>query len=247
MKELRKIKEIAFEIGDDCNLKSQHKKCPINSRCYNKSNGKLTINRIIELMDEANEMGFEGYFAFHYYNEPLLYKDKLEQVIEARPNNKYLLWTNGTLLNCDIAANNILRRFTQVVITCYDMERLEFYKKIKDYYKNVQIALWSLDDRIEIYELPEVNRKPCERVLVEIPIDYYGNVHLCCEDWNNEYEIGNVINNSLKNIVHSDEYNLTRNMAENGILKENCPTICKKCFKKEIKENFEIEKLGGCI
>ena len=241
------IKEIAFEIGEECNLKSQHKKCPINSRCYNKSNGKLTANRIVELIDEANEMGFEGYFAFHYYNEPLLYKDKMEQIINSRPNNKYLLWTNGTLLNRDIADNSILRKFNQIVITCYDVKQLEFYKKIKDYYKNVQIALWDLDDRIKIYELPKVNKNPCERVLVEIPIDYYGNVHLCCEDWNNEYEIGNVIHNSLKDIVYSEVYNHTRTMSKNGVLKDDCPAICKRCLKKEIKENFEIEKLNGCI
>ncbi|RGG63193.1 hypothetical protein DWW96_11410 [Eubacterium sp. AF17-7] len=247
MKELAMIKEIAFEIGDDCNLKSQHKKCPINVRCYNKSYGKLTVDRIIKLMDEANKMGFEGYFAFHYYNEPLLYKDKLEEIINARPQNKYLLWTNGTLLNFNIENNKILNKFNQIVITCYDTKRLEFYKKIKNYYKNVQIALWSLDDRINIYELPEENRTPCERVLVEIPIDYYGNVHLCCEDWNNEYVIGNIIKDSLRDIVKSKAYKLSRNMIENGQLKEECPDICKKCYKKEIKENFNIENLNGCI
>lgn len=247
MNELSEIKELSFEIGEDCNLKSVHKKCPVNIRKYNKKYGELKISRIIELIDEANDMGFNGYIAFHYYNEPLMYIDKIEKIISLRPNNKYLLWTNGTLLKKDIEKNKFLIKFSKVVITCYDFNRLEFYKNIKEHYKNVQIAVWDLDDRIHIYENEERNVYPCKRVLYEIPIDHYGNLHLCSEDWNNEYEIGNVINTSLKEIVSSTLFRHTRSMEKNGKLIEDCPLICKRCISMSIKEDFDIDNLKGCI
>ena len=80
-----------------------------------------------------------------------------------------------------------------------------------------------------------------------MPIDYYGNVHLCCQDWNNEYKIGNVLNSTLKSIVQGDKYRKLRNLSTDNLLKRDCPAICRKCNKQEVRQGFDVENIKGCI
>lgn len=37
----------------------------------------------------------------------------------------------------------------------------------------------------------------CMRPVWEIPIDYYGNIHLCCRHWKESYKIGNIKKDKL--------------------------------------------------
>ena len=46
-----------------------------------------------------------------------------------------------------IEKNEILTLFKQVVITCYNKEELSFYEVLKEYYKNICIVTWELDNR----------------------------------------------------------------------------------------------------
>jgi hypothetical protein len=64
----------------------------------------------------------------------------------------------------------------------------------------------------------------------ELPIDCYGNVHLCCHDWNNTYKIGNVITQSLSQIIQSEEFrNIERSVNAKLLDLALCPAICKQC------------------
>ena len=247
MDELKELKILSLEIGQECNLAHIHNKCPINVRTSDNKFGNLTKQRIISLIDEAIALGFSGHIAFHYYNEPLLYIDLIKEIINERPENKYLLWTNGELLSETVEENSILNLFDNVIITCYDYNKINFYKKLQNFYKNIKIAVWELDDRINVYENKSESIYGCDRINCELPIDYYGNVHLCCQDWNNEYKIGNVLNSTLKSIVQGDKYRKLRNLSTNNLLKRDCPAICRKCNKQEVRQGFDIENMKGCI
>ena len=243
---LDKTKIIALEIGNECNLSNIHKKCPINQRIIDKTYGELSVDRILEVMDEAIELGFQGDFAFHYYNEPLIYKHKILLIIKERPDNKYLLWTNGLLLDKEVENNEFLTMFEHIVITCYDFSNMDYFSKLQDCYKNIQIATWQLDDRLNIYNNAEKKFEGCRRVFFEMPIDYYGNVHLCCEDWNNQFKIGNVNKNSLKEIVYSEVYQNLLSISEKGgstNLNEEVPSICRKCSVRWIQEEVDLDKI----
>lgn len=241
---LKSVKIISIEIGNECNFSKLHNKCPINKRKYKNTKEKLTNKKIIEIIDEAIDLGFEGYVAFHYYNEPLIYKEKIKKIIELRPGVKYLLWTNGMLLDENFKNNDILNLFEATVITCYTDKKRKFFDKIAEYYKNVHIVSWELDDRLNVYENKEMCRENCKRAIFEFPIDYYGNVHLCCEDWNNEYELGNVNEQSLKEIINSINYKRTQRMnTKSGLDYSICPQICKKCSSMDMRQDIDIEKL----
>ena len=209
-----------------------HGKCPINCREYKITEQKLNKLSIVRTIKAAKELGFNGMVAFHYYNEPLLKKDLMISVINEVPDCKYLLWTNGLLLSKNIQENDFLKKFNLVCITCYDAENMTFFRELSNYYKNVEIFNWELDDRLEIYNKTKSNLLSCKRPLFEIPIDYYGNIHLCCMDWNNTYVVGNIFNDMFSDILKGEKYQNLIKMCNQRLLDEKiCPVICKTCDK----------------
>lgn len=65
---------ISFEINKDCNLKNKHKECPINKIQYRNDCSSLRVDDIVDFIYQAQELNFNGYIAFHNYNEPLMIK-----------------------------------------------------------------------------------------------------------------------------------------------------------------------------
>lgn len=230
MNELQNTSIISFEVGDKCNLKKLHSKCPINYRNCKASGATLTEEKINCSIDEAVALGFNGYFAFHYYNEPLLYADEIERIICKHSNCKFLLWTNGMLLDRNVENNLFLKLFQVVYISCYFQEQRGFFEQIKEWHGNVGIINAVLDNRREAYTREYINRIGCKRPLFELPIDYYGEVHLCCLDWNNTHKLGNIIETSLTEVVTGERYQKLLASIKNKLLDAyNCPDICKKC------------------
>lgn len=230
MIDLTNTQILSIEIGDDCNLKGIHEKCPINYRVPNDNFGTIDIDDIVKTIRAAQMLNFKGVVAFHYYNEPLLYLDKILTVIDKVKDADYILWTNGVLLEEDIEKNNFLDKFKYVVITCYFQSMLPKFNKLKERYNNIEIKQWDLDDRGNIYVESSNNIFGCQRPIGDIPIDYWGNVHLCCMDWNNTYQIGNIKSKGFKEIIEGDEYQRAADAVYKNILNRvNCPDICKKC------------------
>ena len=223
---------ISFEITNGCNLQNMHDKCPINCRKYKTKGKSLDKLSVVRTIKKAQEMGFTGMVAFHYYNEPLLKKDLVLSIIDEVPNCKYLLWTNALLLSRKVEENEFLKKFTKVCITCYDRADMEFFQQLSSYYKNIEIFDWELDDRLDIYCKTKPNKLSCKRPLFEIPIDYCGNIHLCCMDWDNSYDIGNILVENFEDIINGEKYQELIRMCKGRLIDEKvCPKICKTCDK----------------
>lgn len=233
--DLSRTSLLSFELGDDCNMKQLHPKCPINHRKYQKCSQRLTVQTIVSSIRQAFQLKFTGYVAFHYYNEPLLYRDEIIDVMDAVPEGRYMLWTNGLLLDPCVENNTILRRFDYICITCYDSSLRPFFEQIREFHGHVDIFDWEFDDRLKIYTNNPGNKIGCKRPLFELPIDCYGNVHLCCFDWNNQYEIGNINDTRLEDIIKGP-YQKVLKLSEGKILDyESCPDICKRCHEPWIR------------
>jgi hypothetical protein len=95
------------------------------------------------------------------------------------------LWTNGLFVPDNA---EFVGRFRSVYISDYGIKDLSALAK----YPNVSVCPAFLDNRMRVYDLPPINSGACSRLFIEMPIDYYGNVHLCCIDYKNEVKIGNV-------------------------------------------------------
>lgn len=222
---------ISFEINKDCNLKHIHKNCPINYRKIDQSSLTLTTDKIVQSILEAKKLNFKGYIAFHNYNEPLLSKNEILNIIHRVPTSKYLLWTNGLLLNrSKMSENDFLKKFDKICITVYNKKDKDFFQEISERYHGVKILEYELDDRKDAYTRQHKNLVNCRRPILDIPIDYYGNVHLCYADWNNTFKIGNIMSTSLYEVITGDIYQgLVKNSKRKLLDRTTCPEICKRC------------------
>jgi len=232
---------LIFEICRECNLGEKHALCPNQhpERYANlDTSTPLTNEKIIELAIEAyKEHEFIGYVGFHYYNEPLLEKRRILQIItavrEEVPHAKFVLWTNGTMFD---ESTTWLGVFDKIVVTNYAREK---FPQLKDH-KDVTILKAALDKRIEL-DGGKFNKKPCVRPYAEFIVDYYGNVHLCCMDWKGEVEIGNVHKEPLKQLIAK------RNSIRSTLIGKYChttaPEACKRCryHHTELVEHFGPE------
>jgi MoaA/NifB/PqqE/SkfB family radical SAM enzyme len=218
---------LSFEIGTGCQLNNLHKECPIHrqERHPNRSHGHLTPERIARTIDQARELGFHGWAAFHYYNEPLLYMKEILQVMNLTRYEKFLLWTNGLLL---AEHRSSLDRFHTIHVTDYQLPNSPDFQRLMAEHPGVNwiVRKISLDGRIELSQ-PIRETVTCTRPeYLELPIDYYGNIHLCCYDWRGDTHIGNILEQEFTEIIHSPAFQSILAGLKGGA---GAPAICKSC------------------
>ena len=229
MYDLSEHKCISFEVTDDCNMKNVHHKCPIHHQQYDTSYGKLNEEKICLSIEEANRLNFKGYIEFHHYNEPLLNKEMILNIMQRNKKNRFILITNGLLLSRNISENEFLKQFSLVTISCYYPNLHPFFEQLKKTYGNIIISTSPLDDRLAFYDYPErTDIAICPRVFFELPIDHYGNVRLCCFDWQNKYKIGNINKSSLREVVESDLYQNILHESKNKMISDKW-IPCRHC------------------
>ena len=155
----------------------------------------MTPEIAVRVADEAKALGFRGFVGFHFYNEPTLYPDFIHSVICARPELRYMLWTNGDALD--------------------GLGELFDWVEVTDYTSPVY------DDRLGIYDNEPHAKAACYRPDVELAIDCDGGVHLCCQDWREDY--GNVIDEPLADIMARLE------PVRQAAMRGEGPDVCARC------------------
>lgn len=167
MRPLEGVRHLSFEIGPRCDLAREHEWCPAHNRRF--KGGLLETSTIIHCVNMSRALGFAGFIGFHFYNEPLLYPERIAEVMDACPKMRYMLWTNGIHIDLEL-----VERFDWVVKSDYADPNYHH------------------DARIGNYEGEARPPRACYRPLVECAIDYVGDVHLCCQDWRNSVKVGNI-------------------------------------------------------
>jgi MoaA/NifB/PqqE/SkfB family radical SAM enzyme len=220
------IERVSIELSNLCNYTHLHKKCPVS---------RYKIKKILEseiffkVIDELAEYDFNGEIAFHRYNEPMLdrrFYDFLEYVNKKLPQAKIFILTNGSFLNQETLKR--LEQYTIFLITVSSysfkehdrLSRLQTSIPYRVYYSH-------LDDREDIYSRKPINsREPCYATLRDITVNCYGDLSICCLDWQNRCTFGSLKDHTLKELlnapafleVHRDLFHGRRNLE-----------ICRRC------------------
>ena len=228
MRDFSYLETISIEIGSDCNLKSVHTVCPANVM---KRSDKdiLSVEEVCKVMDEAVENGFKGLFAFHFYNEPLMYIDRISDVIQRRSQYKYLLWSNGVFVNKVKERGFDFNLFNKIVFTCYDERYIEILHSLKETHKDTQIVQPDMDNRLNIYTAEEIKQLSCKKMRVELPVDCEGNVYICTFDYKKEFLLGNVREQSLLSIINSEQYIQYFDAHNKLLMSDTACELCRKC------------------
>lgn len=214
---------------------------------------QMSTGKILDLLDQAQALGFQGRVAFYHYSEPLLDPRNIMLANEARKRGmKPYLHTNGDLLEKDDGLCTAVKRaYGLIVIGLYDYETNEELEDAKRYWRqklaggNIEFspiglsgarsgysigvprALVPPDPRMAMADFAYINA-PCHRPLIRMLIQYDGEVCNCCEDIYGAFKLGNVYKGGLEELWFSERHvgvleNLVAGQRQRYELCRNCP------------------------
>lgn len=214
---------------------------------------QMPAEKILDLLDQAQALGFTGSVGFHHYSEPLLDKRNIMLAQEARRRGmKPDLHTNGDVLkHDDTLSKEVQNVYELIVLGLYDYGTNEELEEAQRYWRgrlngaNVKFsciglsggrkaysmgipkALVPSDPRMAVPDLTFANA-PCHRPLIRMIIQHDGEVCNCCEDTFGAFKLGNVYEQSLEQLWFSDRHNkiigdLIAGRREQYGLCRNCP------------------------
>lgn len=220
--------------------------CPASAKAGRKHPGHFMPEELyLKLMNELAALDYKGSVAFHGNNEPLLDLRLASWIKTARQflkDNFFYLYTNGLLINTDLAERLFASGLNRIIINNYNDshalmpsvreiidnaprgkgEVIINYRMKREYLGNR--AGESLNAKFRL-------KKPihviCLRPLSEIVVGYDGTVPLCCADGAWKVVMGNVRERTLRDIWFSDFFKNTRKSLLRG--DRNSTEICRVC------------------
>ncbi len=259
MKPIPLFERIQIESQSQCN-----RSCWFCPRTYDRSGRYLSergapststmpTEKILDILDQAEALGFRGGVTFNCYSEPLLDDRNIMLACEARKRlMKPYIHTNGDVLKKDKSlCRKISALYEYIVIGLYDYKTNEELELTMEYWRNrlpdsnlrfstiglpgegpvrsmaIPRALVPAGRPMAVPDLTFMNG-PCRRPLVRMIIRYDGEMCNCCEDIHGAFNLGNVYRNSLEELWFSDKHvkivnNLLEGQRGHYELCSNCP------------------------
>jgi hypothetical protein len=201
------LRYLSFEVADHCNMSGAHKFCPVNDSLRyppHERKEKCPDANIVAFAIKVHDRGFKGLVGFHYYCDPLVDVSRMLRLMDSMkcvmPEVKFILWSNGTLLKQ--VHRNWLVSFEKVVFTLHDKSIKARIEEITNGMSNVQIADAYYDMRLDLYSSKKRVVGPCIRPSkIELPVNYHGQVRLCCSDYRGWVSIGNIADEDHNKIL----------------------------------------------
>lgn len=217
---------VCFELSNLCNYAKMHKKCPLNLA----GEPEILQSKIVfDGLDFLARFNFQGRISFNNYNEPLIDPRLFMFIKYARsacPNSNIYICTNGYHLTQTLANELVAAGISSIYVSGYSQSELDRLSKIQ---LNIpyEIEPMRLDDTLKAYERPETNsKKPCFAPLNEIIITSDAQMTLCCLDWRRLYSFGNLREQTLEEIIMSNEVQTVYQRLSKGY---RILAICKRC------------------
>jgi len=222
----RHITRVSLELSNQCNFSKIHKKCPVSRY---KEKKVLETEIVYKVLDELSSYDFSGEIDFHRYNEPMIDKrlfDFIEYTNKVLPKAKISILTNGSLLNQQVFEKLEKYNIWLLTVSSYTFKEHDRLIKLKTSIP-YKVYYSHLDDREDIYHRSEINStKPCYATIRDITINCYGDLSICCLDWQNLFTFGSLASQSLKEILSSPAFLEVHRDLFNGNRKLG---ICQRC------------------
>jgi radical SAM protein with 4Fe4S-binding SPASM domain len=189
------------------------------------------------ILNSAFSYGYTGRISPHFFGEPLLDKRLMQLIGYAKqkcPHAFIQIMSNGDMLTEPLLLKLIEKGVDHIIVTNYDdTQNEELIMLSRKYATHVRYRSYQdlcLTNRAgKIFHLESSkSNSPCFRPSKQMVINWKGNVLLCCQDYCEEYVLGNVRNESLLTIWNSKKFEQYKEMLskEGGRQKIE---ICKKC------------------
>lgn len=185
-----------------------HSQCPACAAIGNPV--FLSQRKVFHVIYTLFAWGFKGTIAWYIYNEPTIDPRAILLIHYTNHlfngNIKQRIVTNGAYLDQTLLDEFIEAGVTYFKIDCYtphDFERAKKYK-LKKEIERFKVSRKSLDDRLDLYDLPAKNLAiPCYAPYADIQIKCDGRIALCAIDWRTTISFGSLENDSFEEIIRS--------------------------------------------
>lgn len=189
---------VTFETGTECNRKCRC--CP--NAYYTREKAKASNELFHKIIDELEEIDYDGRISLYLYNEPLLDTRIVYFISEIRRkcSNSYIfLTTNGDFLNLSLYREMVRAGLDKLVVSLYDGEINEDLKYL---YNTLEPQEKKKITTRRFYEDAERNKNinsraglipslaikhslrfDCYRPRQQVVINAKGNLLLCCQDY----------------------------------------------------------------
>lgn len=237
------LKMVEIEINHHCNRACSY--CP-NSVAIRKEQGEMDLILFERIMSELALNHYQGSVSYEFYNEPMLAKNFEKFVSLTRqylPSNRIDLYTNGTLLN--INRFRVLKELgvSRFIVTKHQgIDHYIFdktYNQLTDKEKEIVIYQSYKDLKLTnrggvVKAGPEnpLHITPCFIPQFLLVITVLGNVLPCFEDFHEENIMGNIGEQSLKEIWENERFNSFRANLQKGLRHLESP--CRNCNRLQV-------------
>jgi radical SAM protein with 4Fe4S-binding SPASM domain len=192
---------------------------------------QMPTETVIDLLDQAQGLGFTGLVTFYFFSEPMLDRRNIEFARAARDRGmRPYTHTNGDLLRVnDRLAEAVQDAYEYIVVGLYDYETAEELETDRAWWQRrlpradlrfsyvrpvvapgvptlaIPRALVPTDKRMRIPDLTFANG-PCSRPLQRMIVRHDGAMCNCCEDVHAQFGLGNIHESSLEELWFSERH-----------------------------------------
>lgn len=223
---LQQVQRVSFELSNTCNYSRWHKKCPASKVAGDKTLPGALVHKALT---ELSSVDYSGVVAFHRYNEPLM-DPRLFSLIrltrELCPKAKVLILSNGFYLTQQMADDLCQLGIWVLAVSAYSKSE---YRRLVQLEVGVPYLVFEsvLDDREDIYSSRPLDlQKGCLAPLRDLTINVDGKVNLCCLDWQNRHNFGDLSRRSLSEIISAAEFTEVAKALSRSVRNLD---ICRRC------------------
>lgn len=260
---------VEIETVNRCNSTCSF--CPVNRRVDPRPRATMSDALFERIVEDLGSLGYSGKLALHSNNEPLLDGAIVDRVRRARsgcPDAFLLLYTNGTLLDTDLAWKLLQAGLDLLRVDNYS-DRLALHRNLQQLVEDFRRSPYSEQAgriRIVVRKLDEVlsnrggtapNKSPqqdqtyryyrsasCRSPFDQLVIRPDGKVSLCVNDAYGQVTLGDAAHQSLSEIWYGEAYRRLRaELTANG--RRNLP-LCSTCDVHTFDADLFLEH-GGIL
>ncbi len=213
---------------------------------------KMSRQLFTKIIDELASLNYSGVINLHFRCDPIIHKDFpffVSYVSKSCPKASIFFSTNGIALTEDLYHEFMKNPNVGIVVndySCggYELKRMKHWKLAESERKrtrfNHKIEPSSIYNSCGFLETKFVLplKQFCMLPFQVLPIGADGKGILCCNDWHDTSDIGNVKTDTLREIWQSKVMETQRDLLRKGVREE----ICSKC--DHLGFLFKMRKIG---
>jgi radical SAM protein with 4Fe4S-binding SPASM domain len=192
-----------------------------------------------KIMNDLKKHDYQGRISPYDMNEPTLDKRLPMFIEETRKmflKNNIYIGSNGVDITPEYVEMLFTKGLSSILITCYDEFVYEKFKKMASQDKRVRLlTIFDKDvDKVfmnrggNVKVGPDIKvKKPCKKGLVQVMVNYKGDIVQCCSDYFYTNVAGNVMDADVYRLWNCKNYKIMREYLSQGI-REKIP-LCKNC------------------